>query len=112
MLVALHCNLRAAASRSFIDALHNHGDVLLLLSTSGMSPNLLKAAEAARAVGVTTWALTGDGPNALCEACDDHVAIPGRSANVQEAQLVAVHAICRAFDFEVERQEFLLKGLS
>lgn len=88
------------------------GDVLLLLSTSGMSPNLVRAAEAARTAGATTWALTGGGPNALCEACDDHVALPGRSANVQEAQLVAVHAICRAFDFEVERQELLSKGES
>jgi phosphoheptose isomerase len=81
------------------------GDVVFLLSTSGMSPNLLRAAEAARAAGATTWALTGGAPNALCEACDEHIALPGRSANVQEAQLVAVHAICRVFDNEVRRQD-------
>jgi D-inositol-3-phosphate glycosyltransferase len=81
------------------------GDVVFLLSTSGMSPNLLRAAEAGRAAGATTWALTGGAPNALCEACDEHVALPGRSANVQEAQLVAVHAICRVFDNEVKRQQ-------
>ncbi|GAB3958237.1 hypothetical protein GCM10027614_75360 [Micromonospora vulcania] len=39
------------------------GDVLLLLSTSGTSPNLLAAAGAARAAGLTTWALTGPAPN-------------------------------------------------
>lgn len=38
------------------------GDVLLLLSTSGTSPNLVAAAQAARDVGVTTWALTGAAP--------------------------------------------------
>lgn len=81
------------------------GDVLLLLSTSGMSANLLRAAEQASRMGVTTWALTGDSPNPLSEACDEHLALPGRPANVQEAQLVAVHAICRAFDHEVARHE-------
>ena len=77
------------------------GDVVVLLSTSGMSRNLVRAAEAARHAGATTWALTGGGPNPLCDACDDHIALPGPSANVQEAQLVAVHAICRAFDAAV-----------
>ena len=41
------------------------GDVLMLLSTSGKSPNLLRAAETAARLGVTTWALTGPGPNPL-----------------------------------------------
>ncbi|WP_375165784.1 SIS domain-containing protein [Streptomyces sp.] len=79
------------------------GDVLMLMSTSGKSPNLLLAAEAAREVGVTTWALTGAGPNPLTNVCDDHVAIDGRSANAQEGHLIAVHALCRAFDGEVAR---------
>lgn len=79
------------------------GDVLLLLSTSGSSPNLLRAAEAARKIGVTSWALTGPGPNPLTAVCDDHVAIDARSANAQEGHLIALHAICRAFDSEVAR---------
>ena len=77
------------------------GDVLLLLSTSGRSRNLLNAASTARELGVTTWALTGPGPNPLVDAVDDYIALPGISANVQEAQLVAVHAVCRAFDREI-----------
>ena len=77
------------------------GDVLVLLSTSGTSANLLRAAEVARASGVTVWALTGPGPNPLTEASDDAIALPGVGANVQEAQLVAVHAVCRVFDAEV-----------
>jgi len=77
------------------------GDVVLLLSTSGRSRNLLRAAEEARAAGAVAWALTGPGPNPLVDACDDAIALPGPSANVQEAQLIAVHAVCRAFDAAV-----------
>jgi phosphoheptose isomerase len=74
------------------------GDVLILLSTSGRSRNLIAAATAARAEHVSTWALTGVGPTPLGECCDDIIELPGASPNVQEAQLVAVHAVCRAFD--------------
>ena len=79
------------------------GDVLVLLSTSGASTNLIEAAEAAREVGVTTWALTGPGPNPLSSVCDDAITLPGPSSNVQEAQLIAVHSLCLVFDAEVAR---------
>jgi phosphoheptose isomerase len=74
------------------------GDVLVLLSTSGTSANLVRAAEAGREAGATVWALTGPGPNPLTDAADDALVLPGVGANVQEAQLVAVHALCRVFD--------------
>lgn len=74
------------------------GDVLVLLSTSGTSENLVRAAEAGREAGATVWALTGDGPNPLTAAVDDALTLPGVGATVQEAQLVAVHALCRVFD--------------
>ncbi|MFD1214581.1 SIS domain-containing protein [Arthrobacter sp. GCM10027362] len=80
------------------------GDVLVLMSTSGKSPNLLHAAEAARRIGVTSWALTGPAPNPLAAACDDCVAIAAPSANVQECHLIALHALCRAFDAEVRHR--------
>ncbi len=80
------------------------GDILILLSTSGKSPNLLHAVDAARAAGVTTWALTGPGPNPLADRVDDYVAIDAKSANAQEGHLIALHAICRAFDAEVHRR--------
>ena len=80
------------------------GDVLILLSTSGTSPNLLRAAEAAHDSGLTVWALTGPGPNPLTEAADDALELPGVGANVQEGQLVAVHALCRVFDAAVHRR--------
>ncbi|RIX30885.1 D-sedoheptulose-7-phosphate isomerase [Amnibacterium setariae] len=74
------------------------GDVLVLLSTSGTSANLVRAAEAGRDAGATVWAMTGPGPNPLAAAADDALTLPGVGANVQEAQLVAVHALCRVFD--------------
>jgi D-sedoheptulose 7-phosphate isomerase len=78
------------------------GDVLVLLSTSGRSPNLLRAAEAASQVGITTWALTGAGPNPLAAACDEAVLVEALNANAQEGHLIALHAICRAFEVEVK----------
>lgn len=77
------------------------GDVLMLLSTSGLSPNLIAAARAAREIGVTTWAFTGPGPNDLSDACDAALCLPGTPAAVQEAQLLAVHLLCRVFDDRV-----------
>ncbi|AND16096.1 D-sedoheptulose-7-phosphate isomerase [Rathayibacter tritici] len=77
------------------------GDVVVLLSTSGRSANLLHAAEAARAAGARSWALTGEGPNPLTELCDEAIALEGHGANVQEAQLVLVHALCRAFEHRI-----------
>jgi phosphoheptose isomerase len=74
------------------------GDVLILLSTSGTSQNLVRAAEAGRAAGLTVWAMTGPGPNPLTAAADDALTLPGVGATVQEAQLVAVHTLCRVFD--------------
>lgn len=79
------------------------GDVLVLLSTSGKSPNLLRAAEAARAVGARSLALTGPRPNPLADLVDDAICIDGPSANVQEAQLVLVHALCKAMEPTLRR---------
>jgi D-sedoheptulose 7-phosphate isomerase len=72
------------------------GDILITLSTSGRSPNLLAAQRAARAVGVTRWALTGPAPNPLAGASDDVVAVPSADPQtVQELHLVSVHVLCR-----------------
>ncbi|WIY82169.1 SIS domain-containing protein [Propionimicrobium sp. PCR01-08-3] len=89
------------------------GDVLLLLSTSGESTNLLAAAQAGREQRLATWALTGAAPNSLCRAVDDHIAIGGDSPNAQECQLVAVHAICRVFDATIAelRNDASIAGL-
>ena len=82
-----------------VDAHGRPGDVLVLLSTSGRSVNLLRAAEAAGRLGVTTLGLTGPAPNPLADGCDDTLAVAAASAAVvQEAQQVVVHLLCDAFD--------------
>lgn len=71
------------------------GDVLLLLSTSGRSANLLAAADAGRQAGVRVWAFTGPAPNPLAERCTEVLAVPAREPQVvQELHLVAVHVLC------------------
>lgn len=75
------------------------GDVLVLLSTSGRSPNILAAAERARAGGVHVWALTGPGPNPLAEAADEALTVDAASTSVvQEMHLMLLHAVCAAVD--------------
>ncbi|MFI7496261.1 glycosyltransferase [Kocuria sp. M4R2S49] len=75
------------------------GDVLVVLSTSGRSPNVLAAAERAREHGLHVWALTGPGPNPLTERADEslNVAAPSTSV-IQEVHLMLLHAVCAAVD--------------
>jgi glycosyltransferase involved in cell wall biosynthesis/phosphoheptose isomerase len=93
------------AEEAFARQVHAHGrrgDVLIALSTSGRSANVLAAADAARAIGMTSLALTGAGPNPLAELCDDAVCLAGpTAATVQELHLVALHMLCCAIDREV-----------
>jgi D-sedoheptulose 7-phosphate isomerase len=75
------------------------GDVLVALSTSGESPNVLAAVHAAARAGLTTWALTGRAPNPLAEAADEALAVPSDyTPTVQELHLVAIHLLCAAVD--------------
>jgi D-sedoheptulose 7-phosphate isomerase len=80
------------------------GDVLIALSTSGESANVLAAARAARSAGMRTWALTGASPNSLQRLCDEALAVPGRTPIVQEVHLVAIHLLCAAVDAAVAAQ--------
>jgi D-sedoheptulose 7-phosphate isomerase len=87
-----------------IEAHGRPGDVCLLMSTSGRSPNLLHAADRARECGVAVWAMTGPGPNPLTLKADEALCIDARStATVQEMHLVALHIICEELDECLER---------
>ncbi|MDP9437752.1 MAG: SIS domain-containing protein [Actinomycetota bacterium] len=78
------------------------GDVLVALSTSGRSRNVLAAVEAAKDGALTTWALTGRRPNPLAEMCDDAVCADApTTATVQEMHLILIHLLCSAFDHEL-----------
>jgi D-sedoheptulose 7-phosphate isomerase len=75
------------------------GDILIALSTSGASPNVLQAVDAARDVGLRTWALTGPQPNPLATVADEALAIDhAETPTVQELHLLAIHLLCEAFD--------------
>ncbi|MFL5996843.1 MAG: SIS domain-containing protein [Streptomyces sp.] len=79
------------------------GDVLMLLSTSGASANLLVAAKEAHRLGMTVWALTGPAPNPLEGSADESLCVDAAtSATVQELHLVTVHMLCESFDRTVE----------
>jgi D-sedoheptulose 7-phosphate isomerase len=81
-----------------VEAIGQPGDALVLLSTSGRSENVLRAARAAGERGIATFAFTGrDG--ALAEACDAAVAVPaGDSARIQEAHLLLGHVLCASIE--------------
>ena len=80
------------------------GDVLIALSTSGLSPNVLAAVEAAHAVGMATWALCGSRDAPLACDCDDALCVDAaQTATVQEVHLIAVHLLCAAFDRAIAR---------
>jgi D-sedoheptulose 7-phosphate isomerase len=82
-----------------VEAHGRAGDALVLLSTSGRSPNIVAAARRARECGITTLAVTGPAPNPLAAAADDAVCIDSPwTATVQECHLVALHLVCAAFD--------------
>jgi D-sedoheptulose 7-phosphate isomerase len=77
-------------------------DVLIVMSTSGRSPNLVRAAEAAREIGMRTWAMVGAGASPLQSVCDEALCCPsGDSQVVQELHLVSVHVLCEYIDREL-----------
>lgn len=82
-----------------VDALGEPGDLLILHSTSGRSPNLLKAADAARRRGVKTAALLAQGGGPLREKVDFALVLPTDSVSrAQEVQLAIGHAVCEIVD--------------
>jgi len=75
------------------------GDVLVALSTSGRSANILAAVDAARGHGVRTWALAGRPGNPLALRCDDALCVDSAdTATIQEIHLIAIHVLCDAVD--------------
>ena len=83
--------------------LAKEGDLLIAISTSGNSPNVLHAAELARAVGVKTLALTGNSGGRLAKIADVSICVPeSETYLVQELHLPIYHFLCA----ETERRIF------
>lgn len=82
-----------------IEALGRTGDVLVAVSTSGSSPSVLKAVEAARAAGMKVVAMTGEKGGGFAASADAAVVSPsGFPGHVQEVLLAAGHALCLAVE--------------
>ncbi len=78
-----------------VEALGATGDVAFAISTSGTSPNVIAALEAARARGLRTIALTGRDGGEAGRLADVHVNVPDDcTARVQEVHITLIHAIC------------------
>lgn len=75
---------------------HGHeGGVLLAISTSGKSPNVLRAVEAARTLGMTVIGLSGGDGGPLAAACDVCLTVPVSSTpRVQEMHILLAHTLC------------------
>lgn len=85
-----------------VRGLGKKGDILIGISTSGNSKNVLKAIEAAKKMGIKIIALTGNGGGkitSLLDADDIHLCAPStRTARIQETHLVLLHALCDGVD--------------
>lgn len=78
-----------------VEAIGVKGDVLFALSTSGNSPNVVAALEAAHAKGISTVGFTGQGGGKMAALCDICIRIPSSSTpRIQEGHEVLGHAIC------------------
>lgn len=76
------------------------GDVLVALSTSGRSPNIVAALRAAREIGLTTVGLTGGGGGRMPEFCDLLIDVPhDHTPLIQEIHGACVHTLCRLTDY-------------
>jgi Phosphoheptose isomerase len=111
---ALHCNtsyLTAVANDYSYDVVYarlvkgicNKGDVLVGLSTSGNSANIVKAFEVAREKGVITVGFTGESGGTIKELSDHLVNVPSKDTpRIQESHIMLGHIICQL----VEEQYF------
>jgi D-sedoheptulose 7-phosphate isomerase len=85
-----------------VRALGRRGDVLLAISTSGNSPNVIEAMSAAHGAGVNIVALTGKSGgriSVLINEDDVHICVPAeRTARIQEIHLLTIHCLCDGID--------------
>ena len=85
-----------------VRAFGHGGDILLAISTSGNSANVIEAIRAAHDADMTVIALTGKGGGEIAELLHDqdiHLCVPAeRTARIQETHLLAIHCLCDGID--------------
>ena len=83
-----------------VSALGRQGDVLVGISTSGSSKNIVRALEEAKSMGIVTIGLTGEG-GVIKDLADCAIAVPsGRTARVQELHILIGHILCELVEEE------------
>ena len=87
----------------WVEAFGKPGDVLLAISTSGNSQNIVAAAEAARRLGMKVVALTAEGPTRLSETADVVLQAPRtpHSDRIQEIHIKVIHIVIEALEKEL-----------
>lgn len=89
-----------------VEALGQPGDVLFGFSTSGKSPNILKALRTAREMGLVTVGMTGSRGEAITQLVDHCVEIPSAcTPNIQEGHIVVGHIICGLIEASIFPQK-------
>ncbi|MCD6584742.1 MAG: D-sedoheptulose 7-phosphate isomerase [Desulfobacteraceae bacterium] len=89
-----------------VQALGHQGDVLIAISTSGNSPNVLQAANTARQHGMKIIAFTGEGGGRLGALVDVLFAVPSKhTARVQEIHEICLHALAETIETELSKQQ-------
>lgn len=82
-----------------LEALGRKGDGLLILSTSGVSPNLIEATNSARELRMPVLALLGKGGGPVAELADVAVVVPSRNTQrIQETHLFCLHVLCEIME--------------
>lgn len=82
-----------------VEALGRAGDVFVGISTSGNSPNVLRALDAARARGLFTVGVTGRSGGQMAQACELVLRVPAeRTPTIQEGHAVLGHLLCAAIE--------------
>lgn len=85
-----------------VRGLGREGDVLVALSTSGTSANVLAAVQAASDGGLRTVGMTGEGGGALADACELCLRVPsGHTPRIQEATMLVAHTVCELVEREL-----------
>ncbi|NCX96466.1 MAG: SIS domain-containing protein, partial [Chitinophagia bacterium] len=110
---ALHCNtsyLTAVANDYGYDVVYSRvlkgcgkpGDVLVALSTSGNSQNIIKAMETARSLGMIIVAFTGETGGKMKSLCDYLINVPSTDTpRIQEAHIMVGHIVCELVEREL-----------
>ena len=85
-----------------VEALANKGDLLIGISTSGNSTNVINALKVAREMGCKTLGLTGRDGGAMNELCDINLVVPSNDTpRIQEMHILFEHTICQIIDNEL-----------